>query len=133
MGAKQHFSRPSPGRIDQDWLAVGKALLVLRKQAVAEAGAYKGIKYSKCNAALLDKHGFREISKSARQCAMLMVENWSAIERWLAGFEVDRKLNTRLSSGEVGSRHNDPNKLSGIARAALGAIVGALNLQRLPK
>jgi hypothetical protein len=76
-----------------DWVAVGKALLVLRKQAVAEAGAYKGIKYSKCNAALLDKHGFREISKSARQCAMLMVENWPAIERWLAGFEVDRGLN----------------------------------------
>jgi hypothetical protein len=79
-----------------DWVAVGKALLVLRKQAVAEAGAYNGIRYSKRNAALLDKHGFREISKSARQCAMLMVENWPAIEHWLAGFEVDRKLNHPL-------------------------------------
>jgi hypothetical protein len=26
-----------------DWLAVGKALLLLRKQAVAQAGTYKGI------------------------------------------------------------------------------------------
>ena len=27
---------------------------------------------------------------------MLMVENWPAIEHWLAGFEVDRKLNHPL-------------------------------------
>jgi hypothetical protein len=76
-----------------DWLAVGRALLMLRKRAIEQAGSYRGIKYSRANSELLDKHGFREISKSARQSSMLMVENWPAIERWLAGFEVDRGLN----------------------------------------
>jgi len=80
----------------QDWLAVGRALLILRGQAVAQSGCYKGIKYAKANAALLDKHGFREITRSTRQCAMLVVENWPAIERWIAGFEVDRRLNHPL-------------------------------------
>jgi hypothetical protein len=77
-----------------DWLAVSKALLVLRKQSVAEAGAYKGIKYSKCNAALLDRHGFREISKSA----MRHVDGTKLPrDRTLArGLEVDRKLNHPL-------------------------------------
>jgi hypothetical protein len=76
-----------------DWCAVGRALLVLRKQATEEVGNYKGIKYSKANAALLDKHGFREISHSARQSAMQMIENWNKIEPWLSEYQTDRRLN----------------------------------------
>jgi hypothetical protein len=80
----------------EKWFRVGKALLILRRLATEQAGCYKGIKYAKANAALLDKHGFREITRSTRQSAMLVVENWPAIERWISGFEVDRKLNHPL-------------------------------------
>jgi hypothetical protein len=75
-----------------DWIAVGRALLVLRRQATQEAGAYKGRKYSQANSALLYKHGFQWITKSSRQCAMLVTENLAAVEAWLATLPEEKRL-----------------------------------------
>jgi hypothetical protein len=68
-----------------DWLLVGKALLILRRDCMAEVGADKprGIKYVKANGRALKQHGFTAISKSARQTAMLVTENWPAVSQWL--------------------------------------------------
>jgi hypothetical protein len=78
----------------RDWIAIGKALLVLRKRAMAETDAEKprGILYVRRNGALLRQHGFLTISKSARQTAMLVVENLAAIEQWLAKLPDERRL-----------------------------------------
>lgn len=77
-----------------DWLAIGRALLVLRKRAMAEtdAGMPRGILYVRRNGALLRQHGFLTISKSGRQTAMLVVENLAAIEQWLAKLPDERRL-----------------------------------------
>jgi hypothetical protein len=68
-----------------DWLLVGKALLIVRRECMAEVGADKprGIKYVKANACALEKHGFTAIAKSARATAMLLVENWPDVSEWL--------------------------------------------------
>ena len=68
-----------------DWLQVGKALLILRRDCMAEVGADKprGVKYVKANARALKRHGFTAISKSARATAMLVVENWPDVSEWL--------------------------------------------------
>ena len=68
-----------------DWIAIGRALLVLRQRAMAKTDAKKprGVLYVRRNRALLRQHGFLAISKSARQTAMLVVENLPAIEEWL--------------------------------------------------
>jgi hypothetical protein len=76
-----------------DWLAIGRALLVLRKRAMQETDAERprGIFYVRRNSALLRQHGFLTISKSARQTAMLVVENLPAIEHWLAKMPDERR------------------------------------------
>jgi hypothetical protein len=78
----------------KDWLAIGRALLVLRKKAMAETDAKKprGILYVTRNHALLRQHGFLAISKSARQTAMLIVENLPAIEAWLKKLPDERRI-----------------------------------------
>jgi hypothetical protein len=78
----------------QDWLKIGRALLVLRKRAMQETGTKKprGLPYVTRNSALLRQHGFMAISRSARQTAMLVVENLPAIEAWLATLPDDKRL-----------------------------------------
>jgi hypothetical protein len=78
----------------QDWLKIGKALLVLRKRAMQEVGASKprGLPYVTRNSALIRQHGFTAISRSARQTAMLVVENLPSIEAWLKTLPDDRAL-----------------------------------------
>ena len=78
----------------QDWLKIGRALLVLRKRAMKEVGAKKprGLPYVTRNSALLRQHGFMAISRSARQTAMLVVENLPAIEAWLETLPDERRL-----------------------------------------
>jgi hypothetical protein len=83
-------ARPMP-----DWIKVGRALLVLRKRAMQEVNAKKprGITYVTRNHALLRQHGFLAITKSTRQCAMLVVENLPAIEAWLKTLDDPTGLN----------------------------------------
>jgi hypothetical protein len=78
----------------KDWLAIGRALLVLRKKAMVETGAKKprGLPYVTRNSALLRQHGFLVISRLSRQTAMLVVENLPAIEKWLAKLPDERRL-----------------------------------------
>jgi hypothetical protein len=78
----------------KDWISIGRALLVLRGRAMHEVGASKprGLPYVTRNSALLRQHGFMAISKSARQTAMLVVENLPAIEAWLETLPDERRL-----------------------------------------
>jgi hypothetical protein len=59
-----------------------------------EVGAAKprGLPYVTRNSALLRQHGFMAISRSARQAAMLVVENLPTIEAWLATLPDDKRL-----------------------------------------
>jgi hypothetical protein len=77
-----------------DWLLVGKALLILRRDCMAQTGASKprGVKYVKANARALEQHGFKAISKSARQTAMLVTENWPAVSQWLRSRDTQREI-----------------------------------------
>jgi hypothetical protein len=76
-----------------DWVKIGAALLVLRKRAMVDVGAPKprGLHYVVRNSALVRQHGFTVISKSARQTAMLVVENLPAIEEWLKTLDDERR------------------------------------------
>jgi hypothetical protein len=83
----------------ENWLKVGRALLILQQQAIVEAKAYKGIKYAHCMHALLARTKLCDITKSSRQTAMLIVryyhkgpEDAIGVEDWLKGLDDEERL-----------------------------------------
>lgn len=76
-----------------DHKLVGDALLVGRKVCMQAVGADKprGIRYVKANSAWLKQHGFDEITRSTRQCAMLVAENWPELQAWMKTLPPSRR------------------------------------------
>jgi hypothetical protein len=76
-----------------DHRLVGEAMLIGRKICMQRVGATKprGIKYVTANSAWLKEHGFDEITRTTRQCMMLVAEHWVEIQGWLKTLTAARR------------------------------------------
>lgn len=80
-----------------DWLCVGRALLIGRGECMKAAGTNspKGGKYNYVAAQWLVEHGFADVCAQERSRIVKIVENLPAVEAWRATLppEEQRKLN----------------------------------------
>jgi hypothetical protein len=80
-----------------DWVAVGRALVVGRAEcmALAMANAPQGSRYNKMMGQWLDSNGLAGISPQERYRAVLIIENLPEIQLWRQTLPPDtcRKLN----------------------------------------
>ena len=79
------WARLKKSRTLEDYLAVGRALLVGRRLAMDKVRATepKGGKYAKVFARWLRENGFSEIPHSARNCSMAIAQNENGALAWI--------------------------------------------------
>jgi hypothetical protein len=94
------WQRLKTGRDWQDWVAVGKALLVGRDEAMSEAKAKKpsGRKYSALFDVWLQRHDFDDINANDRSQLMRLVEQLADVEAWRASLSDAVRVNLNSPS-----------------------------------
>jgi uncharacterized protein YoaH (UPF0181 family) len=77
-----------------DWTAVGKALIILRDEAMAKAGVKTpfGKVYTRAMAEALRVHDLADILQAARYRIMLCIEHLDEIEAFRAGLDEKQRL-----------------------------------------
>jgi hypothetical protein len=99
-----------------DWRLIGAALLVGRRLSMQAVNTRKprGVKYVIHNSQWLDANGFAEITRSSRQAAMLLAENWIAFSTWLKTQSPERRtrLNHSVAAWNAYRNHGRPPRPS---------------------
>ena len=91
---QEAWHRLSSGHTRQDWLLVGKALQLLRVEAMLTAHVNKpeGRRYSQEFSDLLRANGFDAIDKSTRSRLLSVLDNITGIGKWLATVPANKQL-----------------------------------------
>lgn len=94
LAGQEAWRRLSSGHTRQDWLLVGKALQLLRVEAMLTAHVNKpeGRRYSQEYSDLLRANGFDAVDKSTRSRLLSVLENIAEIEKWLATVPANKQL-----------------------------------------
>ena len=94
LAGQEAWHRLSSGHTRQDWLLVGKALQLLRVEAMLTAHVNKpeGRRYSQEFSDLLKANGFDAIDKSTRSRLLSVLDNIAKIEKWLATVPANKQL-----------------------------------------
>lgn len=68
-----------------DYIAIGKALLVGRRLCMKSVNAFepRGVLYVKANRKWLEENGFYDMPKAARACCMLLAEHEKGVHKWI--------------------------------------------------
>lgn len=92
--AQAAWKRLSSGHTRDDWVLVGKALQMLRVEAMRSAHTNKpeGRRYNQEYSDLLRANGFDGIDKATRSRLFAVFDNIAEIDKWLATVPVNKRL-----------------------------------------
>jgi hypothetical protein len=92
--AQEAWKRLSSGHTRRDWMLVGKALQLLRIEAMHTAHCNKpeGRRYNQEYSDLLKANGFDGVDKATRSRLFAILDNSAEIEKWLATVPANKRL-----------------------------------------